>query len=652
MRKIILVCGGALSLCLLSGPVLAAAAIDTVVVTATRTEQPKEKTGTSISVITAEDLEKHQIASVADALAETPSLTVVRNGGLGQPTTIGLRGANAGQTLVLVDGVRINDPSTTDTQAILGDLFVNNIDRIEVLRGPQSTLYGSDALGGVVNILTRIGGDDPFAVRASAEVGSFDTYHLNVAARGTVDSVDYGAGLNFVRTNGTPAADKNNGNPETDGYRNFGASENLRWNVSDNVSVDLRGYYTNARDGFDDNFASTPPFLVADSAAYNTNTVASGYAGVNFSLFDGMFRNRVAINGSRDNRAFFDSAFDFIHKNSQSRGNSWKLEYQGIVDISPDNQVTFGAESQRTSFRGDSFSSFFGDSHERGHDRVDSYYAQWQTTLFDQLTLTGGVRHDDDEAFGGHNSVKIAGAWSLPTSLLGGTTVLRANYGDAFKAPSLFQLFSQYSNPIATLAPEQARGWEAGVDQTLLDGRVHASLTYFERRTSDQIDFFSCFGFIPPEFTQACIDRAAQGGFYYNVGRTRSRGVEVEVKAALTDTLTLEANYTNMTAKDLILGTDLARRPHVLANASLTWAPGEVWSLGASLRYTGERFDSTGGFSPMSSYTLVNIYGSYRISDTLEAYGRVENGFDEEYEPVLGYGGEQRAFFVGLRAAY
>ncbi|MFL6545071.1 MAG: TonB-dependent receptor, partial [Candidatus Udaeobacter sp.] len=219
-----------------------------VVVTATRTAEPVEKTGESVSVITAEQLAVQQIVFVGDALQESPGLVLVRNGGLGQNATVALRGAEAGQTLVLIDGVRINDPSTVDNEALLGDLLVNNIERIEILRGPQSTLYGSDAIGGVIDILTRRGGDDPFALRASAEGGSFDTYHVNLGTSGTVSDVEYGVAANFLHTNGISAADSRNGNPETDGYTNAGVTENVHVHLNETISIDFRSYYTNARD--------------------------------------------------------------------------------------------------------------------------------------------------------------------------------------------------------------------------------------------------------------------------------------------------------------------------------------------------------------------------------------------------------------------
>ena len=187
--------------------------VETVVVSATRTPQPENITGESISVLDLQTLQDLQTVSLTDALALTPGIVVDRNGGIGQNTSISIRGAETGQTLVLIDGVRINDPSGTDDGAILGDVLVNNIDRVEVLRGPQSTLYGSNAIGGVVDILTKRGGPSPFGITATAEGGSFDTYHLNATADGTTGGLDYGAAANFIHTNGISAADKRNGNP-------------------------------------------------------------------------------------------------------------------------------------------------------------------------------------------------------------------------------------------------------------------------------------------------------------------------------------------------------------------------------------------------------------------------------------------------------
>jgi len=617
---------------------------ETVVVTATRTPQPIEKTGSSISVITADDLKIQQTDVLTDILAETPGLTVNRNGSTGQLTTISIRGAETGQSVVLIDGVRINDPSSTDEGAILGDVLTNNIDRIEILRGPQSTLYGSDAMGGVVNILTKRGVDTPFGGMASAEGGSFDTFHLNAAANGATDNVEYGAALNWFDTGGISAADSRNGNTEADGYNNFGATFNTRTHLGQDWSIDLRGYYTHGHADFDDNFP--PPFFqLADSAANNTNTLFAGYAGVNADL--GLLHNRLAFIATQGTRDYFDSASDTVHKNYDFEGSATRLEYQGVVDFNPDNQLTFGAETEERSFRNDNFglNALFSPPVQLGHDRISSGYAQLQTTLFDQLTLTGGVRYDDDEEFGGHTSLKLAGAWNIP----GWDTTLRANYGDGFKAPSLFESYSQYSNPLHPLAPETAKGWEVGVDHSLMDGRLRGSLTYFERHTRNQIDFQTCF---TATDAPGCPYRLAQFGYYENLVRTRASGLEAEINAKLTETLTVSADYTNLSTKNVATGAELARRPHNSASGTITWLPMPKLTLGTSIVYNGTRFDDTGNFNPLEANTTVNLFGSYAITDRLELFARGENLFNEKSELVAGYGRMGIAGYGGIRAAF
>ena len=617
---------------------------ESVVVTATRAPEPRELTGTSITVITAQDLADQQILVLSDALAETPGLAVVRNGGTGQPTSILLRGAEAGQTLVLIDGVRIEDPTATDGSAILGDVLVNNIDRVEILRGPQSTLYGSDAIGGVVDILTRRGGDSPFAIVGDAEGGSFDTYRLNASTYGTTDTVDYGAGLNFYHTNGISAADSRYGNTETDGYTNGGATANLRLHVNQSVSIDLRTYDVLARDDFDDKFVSIPNppyFRVADSPAFGTDKLFAGYAGVNAELLGGMLKNRLAVLATGSERTTYPAPGKL--DDFSARGAVERFEYQGLLTPFPDNEFTFGAEYQNAHLNTHSIYDL-SPLPSRGRDGIAGFYGQWQSTLWRMLTLTGGLRYDRDEEFGGHVSGKIAGALALN----GGATVLRANFGDGFKAPSLYELYSEYSNPVTSLRPETAQGWEAGVDQFFFDNRLRAALTWFERDTQDQIEFFDCFGPTSP----ACDQRYQVGGYYYNIGRSRARGIEADASIALADTLSASLEYTNMTAIDLATGNDLARVPHVTADARLTWTPDSRVTLGGSIGYVGRRYDDGGNTVLLSSNTLINVYGSYALTDALQIYARVENLFDIHYEPVFGYGAAGRAVYGGIRATY
>ncbi len=258
-----------------------------------------------------------------------------------------------------------------------------------------------------------------------------------------MDNIEYGAALNYYDTDGISAADSRNGNTEADGYENFGATFNTRTHLGQDWSIDLRGYYTHGHDDFDDNYPP-PNYEIADSAVNNTNELFAGYAGVNADF--GMLQNRVAFIATRGTRDYYDSASDTVHLNYDYEGSASRFEYQGIVDFNSDNQLIFGAETEERSFRNDNFgvNALFSPPVQLGHDRVSSGYGQMQTTLFDQLTLTGGVRYDDDAEFGGHTSLKLAGAWNIP-----GLGYYRAcQLWRRVQGASLYELYSLYQKSV------------------------------------------------------------------------------------------------------------------------------------------------------------------------------------------------------------
>lgn len=616
---------------------------ETVVVTATRTEQPLDVTGESLSVVTANDLKLEQTIILTDILAETPGLDVSRSGGVGETTDVTIRGSAPGQVLVLLDGVRINDPSEPDGNALLSDMLVNNIARVEVLRGPQSTLYGSQAIGGVINIITNTGGEGVSAT-ATAEGGSYGTYRFNAATNGSLDRIDYGAAVNWFATVGTPTADPQLGATGSDSDHNIGATFNTRTRLTDALSFDLRGYFASAKveyDGF-----PPPDFLLQHDGEFGRDQLGALYAGLNLSLFDGLMQNRIAFSGTasadRNYGVFNPVTFAFSpDENYFGKGGTAHAEYQGVLSFADKTQLTFGAENERKTLDTNSLSPYLPLTPARqGHDNILSGYAQLQSEVWDGLTLTGGVRDDDHETYGNHVSFKFAGAWQL----FGGQAVLRANYGNGFKEPTLYQLFSQYSNPVHTLSPETASGWEAGVDEYFFDRMVRLSQTYFSRNTDDQIAFIPCDG----PTSAACALRPI--GYYDNISRTFADGVEFEAAAQLTDTIGLSANYTYLDTEDLATHSVLLRQPRDAVFTRLSWIPMEGLSLAASVGFTGSSYDQPDDVGHLGAYTLLNLYASYRISDRLDIFGRIENAADMHYATALGYSALGRAAYAGLRA--
>jgi vitamin B12 transporter len=638
----------------------AAADLQQIVISATRTPEPLDQTGSSMSVISGAELATQQVLVVSDALEQVPGVSVTRTGGPGQDTSMYVRGADPGQSLVLIDGIRINDPSTTDGEPVLGDLFVNNVERIEVLRGPQSTLYGSDAIGGVINLVTQLGGTQPLQSQLNAEGGTFDTYRVNGSARGTDGALSYGLGVNYFVTRGKSAADARDDNVEPYGNHNLSAMANFHLAASDTISVDLRGFYIESRT--DDSDYVPPSFTLIDTPEYARDSLLAGYLGVNGTWFDGHLSQRLALVGSDSDRRYYGSYNDFTNAYSPvesffAHGGSTRAEYQGVVAVDSADALTYGAETQLSTLN--TYSIYdITPGPTIGHDRLTGYFAQWQSTIARQLTLSAGVRRDDQQISGNtiqsasipgvalaqlpgiterHTSVRFTGAWRLND----GATVLRANYGDGFKAPTLYQLYSDYSNPLVALQPETAKGWEFGVDQLLVQQMLRASLSYFRRDTNEEIEFDDCFVSDP-----GCTLRPE--GYYYNVGRASARGTEAELVAQPTAALRAWINYTNLTARDELTGLELARRPHISGDAGLSWSL-HGNSIGFSYLYVGQRYDDVANTVPLAANERLNLFGSYAVSALVRLYARVENIFDNENPPAAGYAALGRAFYLGMQ---
>ncbi|PXA90431.1 TonB-dependent receptor [Caulobacter sp. D4A] len=606
-----------------------ASAVDEVIVTASRAPEKQSETAVATTVIDAAKLESAQAVIISDVLARTPGVTVTRNGGVGTTTQLRIRGAETDQTVVLIDGVKLNDPSSTGGGYNFANLLAGDVSRIEVLRGPQSTLWGSQAIGGVINMLTKTPTGD-LATDVTVEGGSRDTAYGRVGVGAGGDWGGWRLAGGYYTTGGVSAFDKAYGGKEKDGYRNYGLSGRVDLKLTDWATLDLRAYYADSKadvDGF-----PAPAYSFADTNEYAKTKEILTYSGVRMSGFDGALESRVALAYTQTDRDNFDPDSS-VPKTFDAKGTNARLEYQGTWKISETLRAVFGVESERSWFRTASPSTYDPNpTPDRHAANLDSAYLQLQAKPVAGLTLTGGLRRDDHSAFGDATTVQ-AGAAYTPNA---GATVFRINYGEGFKAPSLYQLYSPYG--LTTLKPEEAESWDVGVEHSLLDGRLRGALTWFTRDVTNQVDFDSLTY------------------LYANIAKTKTDGVELEASFKATDRLTFGANYTDMKAQNRSAGSTygkrLARRADETATVEADYAWANRLKTGVSVQYVGDSFDNATNTRVLKGYTLVDLRASYPVKDGFEVYGRVENLFDEDYETIYRYGSLGRGAFVGLRAKF
>ncbi len=624
---------------------------DSIVVTATRAPLALDEIPSSVAVLDKEAIDRAQDIGVTELLLRTPGISISRNGGYGTSTSLRIRGAESEHTVTVIDGVKLNDPSSTGGGFNFANLLTGDIDRIEVLRGPQSILWGSQAIGGVINIVTA-SPEKELEGSFDLEAGSRQTVSARAAVGGRTGPLSWRLGGQRFSTDGISSHARAFGGVERDGYRNTNLSGRAGLALADNVSAEVRGYYSSGRVEFDG--------FNTDSNDYGQNKEFVGYAGLNFDLVGGRFRNRVAYAYTDTNRDNFNP--DRARPRSfEADGKNKRWEYQGSFDVSDRITAIFGIENERSNFRSRSPSASLATplpDFVRGKAEITSAYGQLSVEPVDGLTLNGGVRYDDHSRYGGQTLFAAGGVWRLPTG-----TVLRASYGEGFKAPGLYQLFSEYGN--VGLDPEEAHGWEAGVEQHLFGDKLVVGATWFDRTTKNQIIYNPCS---PPSddpdappadpmcFVPGSNPPTPRFGYYLNVARSEAHGVEAA--AALTlGGLTLDGNYSWIVAEDRSEDSDnsgnwLPRRPRHSANASASYAFGFGLELGAALRWSGKSYDNASNAQRLDDYTLVDLRAEYALSDEVKLFARAENIFDEEYMTAYRYGSLGRSIYAGIRGRF
>jgi vitamin B12 transporter len=604
----------------------AAAAAAPVVVSPTGVVMPAGQTASSVSIVTDRDIQTQQQRSVPDILSSLPGLNVVQTGGPGGQTSVFMRGTNSNHTKVLIDGIDVGDPSTPNGTFDYANLLTSDIQQLEVLRGPQSGLYGSDAIGGVISVVTRKG-DGPARATASIEAGSFNTFNQSVGLSGSQDNFNYAFNVTHLHAGDVPVTplellppgQKANGN----NYDNMTYSTKLGLALNEDWTVNSVVRYTDATLLFTGD-SGFPSFPNPTQSSHDVHQLATREEAV-WSLLDGRIVNTFGVNYA-SNRSSDLAPGDLA--STVGTGKRIKYDWRAVTQLAPGNDVIVGLEQQTERLDTADFSAENGN--KAGFIELQSSFAR-------RFFLVANLRNDVNDTFGSHATYRIAPAVIIP----GTETKLKASYGTGFKAPSLSELyqdfpaFSFFANP--NLQPEESTGYDAGFEQPLFSDRVRFGSTYFHNAITNLITTNATFT------------------SYANVGLATTEGTENFVAADITERFSIRADYTFTRAVDASTGLQLLRRPKEKWSATATWRPIDPLTLSATVLRVSDWLDvnRSGTISGLVApgYTVVNLRGDYAVSDQVKLFARVDNLFNEHFQNPTGFLAPGLGVFGGIRVA-
>lgn len=637
-----------------------------IVVTASRSGDgvPTSLLGSSVTVIDSEALAERQVRVVSDVLRDVPGVAVSRTGGIGGQTQVRVRGSESNHVLVFIDGIKASDPYAGEYD--FGNLIADEAARVEVLRGQQSALYGSDAIGGVISYTTLSGRDAP-GVSARVEGGSFGTIAAATRAAGVAgDQFDYAVSTSYLTTDGFATA---RAGSRDLGSESFGSSFKLNWTPSPQFKLTAVGRYSRTEADLNDQAIGAASPIVQGYqtiAAIDTpgsryeNDAFYGFARAELNLFDNAWTNAISGQITDANR----DAYNLAGYSYGNRGRRYRGTFESTVRFGSDrvrNHFTFAGDFEREEARNIDPTGFAF----TGTNRSDTtgFVAQYELTVDDALAIGASARIDDYSRFDGAATYRATASYLLPSG-----TRLHAAYGTGIKAPTLTELFGfsdglYIGNP--DLQPERSDGWEAGVEQLFLDGAAKVGATYFDNRFRDQIE--NAFVEVNGEFLSTSRNSAF---------RADQRGVEAYANLQVGD-VRVDAAYTYLDAPQTILAVagprpadgsfqpavpielQAARRPENTASLNVTYAPEALpLNVTATVRYNGEMRDYAFNSSfqrllvDLDDFVLVNLNASFDLTPNVQLFGRVENLLDQQYEEVFTFATSGINAFGGVRARF
>ncbi len=628
-----------------------------VVVSATKTPVPVTQVTSAVEVITGEELERRQVKTVVDALRLSQGLTVFSDGGPGTSSSVRIRGSNSDQVLVLIDGAIMN--SATLGNFNFANLTTDNIERIEILRGAQSMLWGADAMGGVINITTKKG-TGALSASAFAEYGSFSSIREGGQASGKKGPVDFSAAISRWDYTGFSAVNYRRGASERDGYHNWQASTKVGIELPYEGRLDLNFRFLQGKSNFDGGFGNGFDILGAYSrsqqyvysAAYQQPITNWWSQVLTLSRQNENLRSSPGTSARDVATGFVFNPTDPLNNpDSQINTVANRIEWQHNVQLGKPLLLTAGYQYREQ--QGENFNLSTGGTDVNNHI-ISSHagFAQGQLNLWDRVFATAGVRQDDYNVFGNATTYRAtAGYLHQETG-----TKIRGSYATGFRAPTINQLFFPvFGNP--NVKPEKSQSMDIGVDQYLLDNRLTLSGGFFWNHYRDMIVFQQNLPVCGPDtvFGDPLGNFCAQ-----NIGQVSTKGWEASVKYAVVKdvlfikNLDVQAQYTNTLTRNIEQqpGNRVPRMPVDQWSMIISYQPIDPVRINLEGRYVGSRFNDTANRQSMPAFDVWNISASYNVTNRVQTYVRLDNIFNEKYEEVLLFGTPVRSIFVGLRVNY
>jgi len=599
--------------------------------------------GGSATVLNPIDFEERQIVIVSDILRDVPGVAVSRTGPVGQLTQVRIRGAEANHTLTLIDGIKASDPFYGEFD--FATLIADDVAKVEVLRGEQSALYGSDAIGGVVHYITLTGAEAP-GFRARVEGGSFGTVTATARYAGVTGALDYALSAAYSRTDGVP---DNRFGLRKLGSENIAASGKFAYDISElfRLNAVVRYSATNADVNEQDfNFPPGPNygFEIDGNGSYK-NRALYGLVGGELDLLDGRWKQTLTVQGVDAERNGYGYGGNPPNvRSTGDKGERIRASYVSALTFGTAavmHTLTGAVDWEREYFQ-NTDPTGFADTAQRHSDNY-GFVGQYDVVINDRLALGAAARYDKNYRFKDAFTYRLQASHRFDSGLRP-----HAAAGRGIKNPNVYELYGYTPGPGSfignpNLKPERSNGWEVGVEQTLFNGMLSANVTYFNSRLKDEI--FTVYN--PPTFAASPENATTVS--------TRD-GVEFSLAARIAEQWRVDLSYTNLHA--IQEGQQEVRRAPNIASLNVSWrAPSDRYGVDLTMRYNGEQKDLNFTLSgpprvTLSSFTLINLGADYRLTDRFQLYARVENLLDQRYEEVYTIRAVGRAAYAGIRARF